>query len=251
MSCFKTYLSLLIGVMITLNAYPQKWYAASAGETIFSLGVVNTDSTSLSPVVRFSPVFNLQEQLHYDFNKQFGIYTGLGIRNVGLISHYDDQSGNTEKIKERAYGLGVPLAVKLGNLESGTGFAAGVEAEMMFAYKRKIKQGDHKDKISGWLNDNLNLFNPSVFAEIKFKKGQYFRFKYYLRDFLNYKGIELINGEIIPDYGPGSKLFYVAIGTVKLTKKITSPSAPSETENAYFRTREKPGLIKHAFSSEN
>src|SRR5580765_8415755 len=124
-------LSLLVftAIISCFGASAQQSYLASAGETIFSMGIVGSDSSDLSPVVRFSPVFNLQEQFHHDFSDHVGIYTGLGVRNVGLISHYTDSIGNEEKIKERSYSLGVPLALKLGDLKEGTNLAFGAEAE--------------------------------------------------------------------------------------------------------------------------
>lgn len=199
------------------------------------MGIVGSDSADLSAVVRFSPVFNLQEQFHHDFSDHVGIYTGLGVRNVGLITHYIDSIGNEEKIKERSYSLGVPLALKLGDLKGGTNLAFGAEAEIMYAYKRKIMVGDHKDKISGWFDDNVNIFNPSVFAEMKFHRGQYIRFKYYLLDFLDYKGIKLLDGEILSDYGPESPLFYISIGVVSPhMKSKKKPPATGTTQSSYY-----------------
>lgn len=228
-----------------------KYYLASAGETIFSLGIVESKSSDLSPVVRFSPVFNIQEQMHFDFNDHFGIYTGIGVRNVGLISHVTDLSGNTEKIKERSYSLGVPLAFKFGDLKSGSNLALGVEAELMFAYKRKIIQGDHKNRYTAWLSDNVNNFNPSFYAELKFQKGQYIRVKYYLRDFLNYRGITLINGETVPDYGPKSPLFYVAIGTVTLKQKLNNPTPQPDIHNAFFKSQRRENTTSSLTAAGN
>lgn len=226
--------------ILCFSASAQKPYLASAGETIFSVGIVGSDSIDLSPVVRFSPVFNLQQQFHYDFSDRVGIYTGLGVRNVGLITHYIDSFNNKEKIKERSYSLGLPLALKFGDLKDGINFALGGEAEIMFAYKRKIKLGDHKDKDSEWFSDNVNLFNPSVFAEVKFNKGQYIRLKYYILDFLNYQGVKLLDGEFLSDYGPESPLFYVSLGVVTLQGKSKKQEAnPQPTESTYLKSNKK------------
>jgi len=231
-------------IISCFGASAQQSYFATAGETIFSVGTVGSDSSDLSAVVRFSPIFNLQVQFHHDFSEHVGIYTGLGVRNVGLITHYTDSFNDDEKIKERSYSLGIPLALKLGDLKGGTNFALGAEAEFMYAYKRKIKLGDHKDKFSGWFNDNVNIFNPSVFAEVKFRQGQYIRFKYYLLDFLNYKGIKLLDGEILSDYGPESPLIYVSLGMVsphlKLKKK---PPTTGATQSTYFKSNKKNNSV--------
>ena len=240
MSIHKICLFVFTVFFLCFGASAQKPYLASAGEMIFSMGIVGSDSADLSPVVRFSPVFNLQQQVHLDFSDQLGIYTGLGVRNVGLITHHIDSFNNEEKIKERSYSLGLPLALKFGKLKEGSYFALGAEAEIMFAYKRKIKLGDHKDKPSGWFNENVNLFNPSVFAEVKFHQGQYIRFKYYLLDFLNYKGVKLKDGEFLSDYGPQSPLFYVSIGVVAprgKSKKEPENAAPDKS--TYFKSTKK------------
>src|SRR5215471_17384958 len=168
-------------LLIQFQAAAQHAYLASAGEVIFSYGKV-TGNDSLKAIVRFAPFFNYQEQIHYDFNNNFGVYSGLGIRNVGLISHYNN---GQVIIKERSYALGLPLALKIGQM-NGIKLDVGAEAELMFAYKRKIEIGSDKTKFSQWFSSNVNIFNPSLFAEVSFKGGEYVRFKYYLDDFLNY-----------------------------------------------------------------
>ena len=230
-------------ILLTSGAVAQKYYLASSGESIFSIGTVDAGDADIWPVLRFSPVFNFQEQVHFDFSRSFGIYTGLGIRNVGLISKVDYQysdspNGTIQKtatIKERAYGMGLPLLFKIGDMDEGVYFSAGAEAEVMFAYKRKIMEDDTKNKTSRWFDDRVNIFNPSVLAEVHFPKGQYLRFKYYLMDFLNYKGITLIDGTNLPDYGEKSTLFYIAFGTIHLNKKYMKHDAVESTQTAYFK----------------
>lgn len=73
----------------------------------------------------------MQQELHYDFNQSFGFYTGIGIRNVGMINELNDSL----KLKQRAYGLGVPVAIKVGNVH-GLHVSAGAEAELFFTISR-------------------------------------------------------------------------------------------------------------------
>lgn len=231
---------------------------------IFSLGQVETDSTDITPILRWSPFFSLEEQFHFDFSKLFGIYTGLGIRNVGLISHINatfvtDTFGNTSTsevtVKERSYSLGLPLAIKLGNLEDGTYFSIGAEAEIMFAWKRKIMDGNNKVKTDAWFDDHVNIFNPSIFTEVHFGKATYVRFKYYLLDFLNYQGITLTNQNYqqtyIADYGPVSPLFYISIGSINLKKTVDKSTQPAKTEtkSAYFKLKQHNVVPAFACSS--
>lgn len=224
------------------QAYSQNYYLASAGESIFSIGTVEAGDADIHPVLRWSPVLNFQEQLHFDFSRAFGIYTGLGIHNVGLISkvdyNFDDAGGTyykTATIKERSYSLGLPLLFKLGEMKDGVFFAAGAEAEVMFVYKRKIFEGNSKNKTLSWFDNSVNIFNPSVMAEVHFPKGQYLRFKYYIDDFLNYTGIKLIDGTILPDYGTKSPLFYFAFGAVTFKKKVNDKTQSISTQTAYFK----------------
>jgi len=235
-----------LSLLSVSTAYSQKSYWASGGEIIFSYGTVHTDSTTLNPVLRWSPFFNAQAQFHHDFSETAGIYTGLGIRNVGLISHinYKAQSDSTLKtgiVKERSYSLGIPIAIKLGNMEK-VYFAGGGEAELMFAYKRKVyDQGNksEKNKTSSWFNDNVKIFNPSVFAELHLHSGPYIRFKYYLLDFLNYQGVNMKDGTPIPDYGSKSPLFYFAIGSTDIISHTMSTTSTPKSTSAYFKTKKK------------
>jgi hypothetical protein len=245
-------LATLIFFLLINRINAQHNFTSSSGEMIFSYGDVSTDSTDLKPIVRWSPVFNFQQQFHFNFSDNFGIYTGLGIRNVGLISHinaeFEDITGTIFKrditVKERAYALGLPLAVKLGNLEHGASVAIGAEAELMFNWLRKIIDEDQKEKDSGWFDDHLTVFNPSGFVEIHFTKGQYIRFKYYFLDFLNYSGIDLIdrdhNISHVADYGSKSPLFYVSIGSMTLKKNTSGTSTPKSTKaTTYFKSDPK------------
>jgi len=208
----------------------------NASEIIFSGGKLQTsqafaDLTPLkSPenVVRFSAFFHFQQQMHFNFNKNLGIYTGLGIRNVGFINTF---SGLEKKIrvKQRSYSLGVPLAIKAGDL-NGYYFAAGAEAELMFAYKRKVFYDGDKSKKTQWFSDDINLFNPSVFAEVHFKKGSYVRAKYYLMDFLKNKTESFVlhdDGRMVSYKVESSKLFYISIGTSIKAKKMKARNTSS------------------------
>lgn len=217
----------------------KKWYIMNASEMIFSGGKIETSQAiaginqlgSSENVVRFSAFFHFQQQMHFNFNKNLGIYTGLGIRNVGFINTF---SGLEKKIrvKQRSYSLGVPLAIKAGDL-NGYYFVAGAEAELMFAYKRKVFYDGDKSKKSQWFSDDINLFNPGIFAEVHFKGGSYVRAKYYLMDFLKNETETFVlpdDGRIVSYQVDSSKLFYISIGTsikAKKTKARNTSSTPT------------------------
>lgn len=210
----------------------SKKYWMSASEFIFSGGDVKATggpglgNIIINPIVRFSGFFHFQEQYHVNFNNNFGIYTGVGMRNVGMINELNDSI----KIKQRVYSLGVPFAFKFGKLSRGFSVALGGEVEFFFHYKQKVFYDDEKFRQSEWLSDKVNLINPSVFLDLHAGKGTYIRFKYYLLDFLreNKQNIKL-NGISYAYFPHESKMFYVSLGTTirsfasKRSRKKASP----------------------------
>jgi hypothetical protein len=202
----------------------RNWYSMTASEIIFSYGEVKsftgpatTETYKLNNIVRFTCFFHIQEQFHYNFNNHFGLYTGIGIRNVGLINDiYISDSLSSVTVKQRSYSLGIPLALKIGNMKQGAFLALGAEAELMFAYKEKILYNDQKTKFYDWFSDNVNLINPSLFADIRFSGGSYVRFKYYMMDFLKDKDMSFQVPTTKTDvyYRPeSSTMMYIAIGS--------------------------------------
>ena len=107
-------------------------YNKDAYEYIFSWGSIG-EAGAKDPV-RFSGFFNGQEQFHWDFSKAFGIFSGIGIRNIGYIHKF----GDSVTVKQRQYALGVPLALKLGGMKKNFFVSAGAELELFFNYKQKL-----------------------------------------------------------------------------------------------------------------
>mgnify|MGYP000586751047 CR=1 FL=1 len=89
-------------------------YTASTGETILSFGMVEAEPLNTGTVARFTPFFNFGQQLHFDFSNSFGLFTGLNVRNVGIITDLDGPSVEDEiRVKQRTYNLGIPIAFKV------------------------------------------------------------------------------------------------------------------------------------------
>jgi len=201
--------------IITLSQSKNKVYSASVSETILSFGIVEAAPLNTGTIARFTPFFNFGQQLHIDFSDHLGMYFGLGLRNVGMITNLND----SVRVKQRTYNVGIPLALKFGNMESWQG-AIGAEAEFAIAYKQKVFVNGEKRKSGSWFDDRTNIFLPSVFAEFKGKDGNFIRFKYYLTDYLtsnqkiNVPGVE---------YRPTqSQLFYISMGYVIKNKDFKS-----------------------------
>lgn len=208
-----------------------KIYSTSGGELVFSFADVEDSGGSINSKLRFTGFFHLTEYWHFDFANNFGMIAGFGLRNIGMITENDGiltqehvgrfDENDEVKIKRRSYSLGVPLALKFGNLGRSTFVFAGAEAELMFHYKEKLfVNGDKEHKFNEWFSDRTNLLNPSVFGGIQFPGGVNLKFKYYLLDFLNPDYSESINGSRVQPYrGITSNIFYISL-SVNLRNKF-------------------------------
>ena len=235
---------LLVASLFSLvgNAQAQRNYATTSAEYIFSLSqTAAADSVDVEDVLRFSGFANTGYQRHFDFGSTVGLFTGVNVRNVGMITKVD-----TLRLKHRAYALAVPLAVKIGNLEKRFYVAPGAEAELMFNYKvKEFVRGKKISKRNEWFSDEVTMFNPSVFMHVNMGKAGYLKFKYYLFDFLapadensGYR-VRDVGSHPIPAYTQESKLFYVSWGTmIGGNKKLESKEGTAEP------TLRRPGQRK-------
>ena len=199
---------------IGTSAKTKEIYTVSATETILSWGNIESAGLDVKNIGRFTPFLNFGQQLHFDFNEKSGFYTGLSVRNVGIITELND----SVRVKQRVYTVGIPVAFKVGDMD-GNLFAAGLEAEFAINYKQKVFVNDEKSKSNIWFSDRTNIFLPSVFAEVKSKYGNYIRFKYYLTDFLQ-EGNQKVNVPGV-DYNPTrSTMMYVSVGLMMRNLEI-------------------------------
>src|ERR1700741_4620711 len=116
----------VLSISFTVQGFSQsteksksKAYVTSGGELIFSFANAEQNGNSLGSVLRFSPVFNLQVMVNQDINRNFGLFSGLSVRNVGYITNdYKDPSNNLiYKKKFRTYNLALPIGIKVGDLD--------------------------------------------------------------------------------------------------------------------------------------
>jgi hypothetical protein len=210
---------------------PGEWYLTTGFELIFSGGKVKNDSIgSINPhnVVRFSAFLDLAWNINYDFNRVLGFYTGWDVRNVGFINDFNVPGFGDVTVKQRSYDLGIPLALKLGNLTKDSYLAIGTEGEWMFAYKQKVIWNGSKNINSVWGSGKANAINPSVFAELHNQHGGYIRFKYYLYDFLKKQNMDFYiptTNQLVSYQPASSKLFYISIGTAIRNKRLRNRHA--------------------------
>ncbi len=190
-------LALLLAV-VTLEINAQKIYHSNAGEIIFSGADVNYGGTSINSNIRFTLFFHAQHLLNLDLTNNIGLFTGIGIRNIGFITEdlYQNMGflnidnthadyGKNTKIKRRSYSLGFPVALKLGSFSKHFFLFGGGEYEWMFHYKQKLYIDGDKFKFKEWTSDRVNPWIPSIFGGIQFPQGIRLKFKYYMDDFLN------------------------------------------------------------------
>ncbi len=189
----------------------SKAYWTSGGEIIFSFANVEQNGNKFGSLLRFSPVINLQAMLNKDLSQKFGIFTGLALRNVGYItSDYVDPSNNLNyKKKFRSYNLGIPVGIKVGNLDK-TFFYAGFEIELAIAYKEKTFDGGDKiDKITGWFSNRQEIFQHGFLVGIQFPYATSLKFKYYLSELHNQ---DFTNSAAEKPYlGLKSNIFYFSV----------------------------------------
>ena len=209
----------------------SKTYWSSGSEIIFSFATIDDNGSESGNIMRWAPVFNLQAMFNYDIGKNFGLFTGIAVRNVGYI--YDNYTLNeneqeiTVKKKFRTYNLGVPIGLKLGNIKKMF-FYGGYEFEMPFHYKEKTFRDEKKEKFSAWFSNRVEQFQHGFIVGIQFPYGANIKFKYYVSSFHNQNYTET-NGSK-PYEGLNSNIFYFSLNynLFKPIKKYIKKGGGSE-----------------------
>ncbi|MFC2125169.1 hypothetical protein ACFLU5_10185 [Bacteroidota bacterium] len=175
--------SIIILLLLNSKLIGQDIYTTSAWEMIFSFADVTQNGYPADNIIRWAPVFNSQTMLNVDLSEYLGVFTGLGIRNVGLI--YDDPEIKNVKYKYRNYTLGIPAGIKLGKLD-GIFVYGGYEIEFPFHFKEKFfVNGKKEEKNRYWFSDRSERVFHTLLVGIQFPYGANLKFKYYLTNFFN------------------------------------------------------------------
>ena len=230
----KTKISIIIAVLLMgvfeLNAQVKKAYTTSGGEMIFSFATIDNNGGESGNVMRWSPFFNFQNLVNYDFNNNLGVFSGLNIRNVGFI--YDDPNTNIRK-KYRNYTAGIPVGFKLGKLDNLFVYG-GYEIEFPLNYKEKTFENEKKaDKFNVWFSKRVPSIYHSLLLGVNLPYGTNIKFKYYLTSFFNKDFKETINGEVSKPYeNIEANVFYFSL-TFDLFKN-TSYSGPMDSKDVKY-----------------
>ncbi len=168
----------------------NKMYASSSLDgALFSLPFLTVSNSSAIP--RFSYFINSGMNFNRDLSQHFGIYTGIGVKNLGYIEKYTNTTGSgwsNSTIKHRVYAIGVPVGIKIGNLKSkGTYCLLGGGIDIPTNYKEKVFTNgrNNKHKFNEWFSDRVNPVMPYIFAGICINSGFTVKLQYYPGNFMN------------------------------------------------------------------
>ncbi|MCB8994703.1 MAG: hypothetical protein H6538_03740 [Bacteroidales bacterium] len=216
-------LFLFLGLLIIgQQAVKAQFSTENSGEFIFAFSNIERLGVEVPSKMRFTCFFHIGQNYHYDFTNNFGVFTGYGVRNIGIVS---DENGVITK--RRTYSLGVPLAVKLGSFKDHLYIYSGGEYELFFHYKQKQIIDGSKEKQTDWFSNRTRRFAPSYFVGVQFPKGINLKFKYYPENFLNtsYRGKDFGVDVNYSDFNK-TQLFYISLSfnfQNKDLKKIYNP----------------------------
>ena len=198
---------------------PSKFYFSTGGEMIFSWASTTHPTSNEGSVLRWAPVFNFQSSVNYDVGRFFGFMGGIAIRNQGYIYDFNDVDGVQFKKKFRTYNLGIPVGIKIGNMD-GFHFFGGYEFELPFHYKEKTFDNDGAkiNKFTSWFSDRNQSTMHALFGGFQTKGGMQIKFKYYLTEFHNQDFATTTEDKYPPSgnlnqpyKGLTSNVFYVAV----------------------------------------
>jgi hypothetical protein len=219
---------LIFCFLFVLYATSQKVYTLSAGEIIFQSALVKQNNKDINTNLRFTAAFHFGEYVHVDLGNHFGLFSGIGLRNVGFITNE-----NKIRIKYRSYNLGIPLAFKLGSFKKNLYVFGGAEYEWMIHFKQKTFIDGEKIKYAKWFSNRTPAFIPSVFAGFQFPAGIQVKFKYYLDNYLNHY---FKDGDGYNDYTGFDKtrVWYISMSFfIRNEKKNSSKQIPIEIANLF------------------
>jgi len=173
-----------------------QFYTTAGAEMIFSFATVSQNGNERETRMRWSPVFNFGVHTHYDLSKSIGLFSGLKVRNIGFIY----QDANNKKVIQRTYNLGIPVAIKIGNLDKFFVYA-GYQFELPFHYKYKTwdssDRSGAKTKFTNFFSDATPTVMHTIIAGVQMYRGLNIKFQWYLNNFINPEYIR--NGVAIND----------------------------------------------------
>lgn len=201
---------------IVFGKYPKHRegiYVTHGGDgPLLSFASMKENGEHMRNIPRFTLFLNVGSNFNKDFSKNFGVFTGINLKNIGLISKPTDSL----KLKQRVYTLGVPLGFKIGDLTNGSFFFfAGGEIDMAVNYKEKqFVDGDKVHKFNEWFSDRTPLLMPSFFAGFRVNPGFGLKVQYYPQNFFNtdFKTKDKSGNTVYPYRNLEANMVFVTLG---------------------------------------
>ncbi|RQO30676.1 hypothetical protein DBR32_08060 [Taibaiella sp. KBW10] len=164
---------------------------------ILSTAMMEKGASTKWTTPRFTAFLHIGATAHINFNDNFGLFSGLGVKNIGFIEKF---SGNDSTVKRRVYTIGIPLGIKVGNM-SGTYAMLGGGLDIPFHFKEKgfVKRSS-KVKQTEWFSQRNETLMPYVFVGAHFKPGVNLKLQYYPTNFLNTDFKQTVNNVTTQPY---------------------------------------------------
>jgi hypothetical protein len=248
-----TVLILMVFALGFQKTSAQEFYSTASGEMIFSWSDARYNQPNAGDdlpygnsagdtqdAMRWTVWFHLHINFHYDFNNNFGLFTGIGNRNIGFItmesSSTKDDNGLSDyhdvKWKRRAYALNIPLAIKLGNFDKDFFVFAGAQYEWLYHYKEKEFLDAGKRKYTDWFSDRVNAFIPSVFVGVSLPHGTTIKFTAMLDNMMN-QSYTADDGSQPYKY-MDSKIMYISVSSfIRWEKDVYTKMEKKESKIAW------------------
>ena len=146
---------------------------------------------------RFTAFLHIGATAHINFNSHVGLFSGLGIKNIGFIEKFDNSDST---VKRRVYTIGLPLGLKVGNMFGNYAMiGGGVDFPFHFKEKGFVKRSN-KVKEGEWFGQQTAAVMPYVFVGAHFKPGINVKLQYYPTNFLNQDYQKTVNGVTTQPY---------------------------------------------------
>lgn len=173
------------------------YFGLNMDSYLLSSSLLEKSGEDFVTVPRFTLFPHIGTTAHYNFSKGFGIYSGLGVKNLGFIEKYNNPDST---VIRRNYTIGIPLGLKFGNM-FGTYAMIGGGIDIPFWFKEKgfVKRND-KVKTNEWFSQRSATVLPYVFVGARFNPGVYVKATYYPTNFLNPNFKETVNGLTVQPY---------------------------------------------------
>lgn len=155
--------------------------SSSADASMFQLALLDIANSQSLSTLRYSWFWNAGFDLNYKVASKVSIFSGLAVKNLGLIRK-DDSSTR----KYRTYSLGIPLGLKI-STSSKSYLLVGGGVDFPFNYKAKVWVNGRENKVKSneWFSNEVNPVQPFATLGYRFNKPLQVKFHYYPNNFWN------------------------------------------------------------------